>query len=254
MNQTLQIFFIPAFQDNYVWIIHDSAAKLAAVVDPGDAAPVLDWLETSGCRLTALLITHHHADHVGGIGPLLEHARRQGWPAPPVHGPALETIAHMTHPQRDGDTVTIDALGWTAKVLDVPGHTVGHIAYFSTARSEHPVLFCGDTLFAAGCGRLMGGTAEQLFTSLQKLATLPDDTRVYCAHEYTLANLHFARAADPNNPAIAARLSTVASMRARGEPTLPSLLLDEKGTNPFIRAQNIDEFVRLRTWKDHFRI
>jgi len=245
---------VRAFTDNYIWVL--SQAGEAVAVDPGDAAPLLHFLEQNRLQLTALLITHHHADHIGGINKLKAAA-----PGLTVFGPS--GISGISHVVTEGDHVTV--LGQPFEVLAVPGHTLDHIAY--TDR-EH--LFCGDTLFGAGCGRLFEGTPQQMYTSLQKLATLPDSTKVYPAHEYTLSNLRFASAADPGNPAIAQRMRDDSTALANGAPTLPSLIGREKQTNPFLRAHEaslkasaethsgsqldnpVAVFAALRAWKNAF--
>jgi len=200
-------------------------ATHAAVVDPGEARPVLDYLRREKLELAAILATHHHADHVGGIRELL------GVRKIAVYGPRNEPIPTLTHPVSEGDTVTIPELGASFSVLDIPGHTRAHIAYYGAG-----ALFCGDTLFACGCGRVFEGTAEQMYSSLGKLRALPDDTKVYCGHEYTLANIGFAKNVEPGNAALAAREARDQRLRAQGKPTLPSLLGDEKATNPFLRC------------------
>ncbi|WP_288079010.1 hydroxyacylglutathione hydrolase [Pseudomonas sp.] len=254
----IQISALPAFTDNYIWLLQEPQSRRCAVVDPGDAAPVLAWLKQNpGWTLSDILVTHHHHDHVGGVEAL---KRVSG---ATVYGPAHETI-----PARDvalQDNQRISVLGWDFAVYAVPGHTLGHIAFY------HPgVLFCGDTLFAAGCGRLFEGTPAQMHASLQRLAALPADTRVYCTHEYTQSNLRFAHAVEPDNADIAERVENVNRLRARGEITLPSNLALEKRTNPFLRTaetsvkQKADErngrdnrsgdevFASLRAWKDKF--
>ncbi|HWU84114.1 MAG TPA: hydroxyacylglutathione hydrolase, partial [Rhodocyclaceae bacterium] len=195
----MEIIALPAFSDNYIWAVRTPEGRVA-VVDPGEAAPVLDYLERSGGTLAAILITHHHGDHIGGVAQLLQHA------AVPVFGPAAERakITTLTHALREGDCVELPELGLELGVLDVGGHTLGHIAYFGEIDGT-PVLFCGDTLFAAGCGRIFEGTPQQMFNSLNKLAALPADTRVYCAHEYTQSNLRFALAVEPDNAALQQR-------------------------------------------------
>ena len=254
---------LAAFTDNYVWAIRDGA--LAAVVDPGDAAPVEAWLEREGVALAAILVTHHHRDHTGGIVELVR-AR-----VVPVIGPAREAIPARTLGVAAGDRFAIPGLGCPLEVLDIPGHTAGHVAFVGRDASwGAPVLFCGDTLFAAGCGRLFEGTPDQMWASLSSLAALGGDTRVFCGHEYTLANLRFAAAVEPGNPAIGARTAREEAKRARGEPTLPSTIADERATNPFLRAADprvravaearagrklageVAVFAALREWKNAF--
>jgi hydroxyacylglutathione hydrolase len=252
---------IPAFTDNYIWMVTDG--RHAAVVDPGDAAPVQEVLARDGLELCAVIATHHHNDHVGGVPRLLERWRV------PVFGPANETIPARTHALREGDHIIVPKLGVHLRVLDIPAHTAGHIAYFGDI--DGPVVFCGDTLFAAGCGRLFEGTAEQMWHSLGKLALLPDETRVYCGHEYTLANLRFAHAVEPENAALQARIARDTATRERNQPTVPSTMADERATNPFLRAALPDvkaaaerhagraladpvaSFATLRAWKNEFR-
>ena len=254
---------IPAFDDNYIWCLHEDAA--AWVVDPGDAAPVQAFLRERGLRLHGILITHHHGDHVGGLATL-----RAAWPDAIVYGPANPAIAGIDHALREGDSVT--AAGLRFDVIAVPGHTLDHIAYHS-GDSTPPTLFCGDTLFAAGCGRLFEGTAAQMQASLGKLARLPAATAVYCAHEYTLSNLRFARAVEPDNAALRARQERDSALRDQRRPTLPSSIGEELATNPFLRwdapdvvaaarerapepaAEGADPaaiFAAIRAWKDRF--
>jgi hydroxyacylglutathione hydrolase len=216
-----EISFIPAFKDNYIWLL--TQGSRAFVVDPGDAAPVLARLETDGLRLEGILITHHHADHQGGIAALKSRYQTE------VFAPAEESITGCTHPLRGGES--IEVLGQKVGVMAVPGHTLGHIAYYAPG-----ALFCGDTLFGAGCGRLFEGTPEQMSASLDSIASLPDETRIYCAHEYTEVNLRFALAVEPGNPAVQQRLVKVAALRAAGLASLPSTLAEEKATNPFLRC------------------
>lgn len=254
----IQISALPAFTDNYIWLLQDHRSQRCAVVDPGDAAPVLAWLgQHPDWALSDILITHHHHDHVGGVAQL------KATTGATVYGPASENIPGRDVALSDNDRVT--ALGWEFDVIAVPGHTLGHIAYY-----HHGLLFCGDTLFAAGCGRLFEGTPEQMHHSLSRLAALPEGTLVYCTHEYTLSNLRFAQAVEPHNPDIAERMTKATELRAAGRMTLPSTLALEKLTNPFLRAgetsvkEKADErngqdnqapsavFAALRAWKDTF--
>jgi hydroxyacylglutathione hydrolase len=211
------------------------------VVDPGEAQPVLDYLAREKLQLAAILATHHHADHVGGIAEILQRHRV------PVYGPRNEPIPTLTQPVGGGDKVSVAALGVEFSVLDIPGHTRAHIAYYGAGS-----LFCGDTLFACGCGRLFEGTADQMYASLQKLASLPDDTKVYCGHEYTLANIGFARTVEPGNPALSKREERDRRLRDAGRPTLPSTIGEEKATNPFLRAgepavvESVNKYLGLR--------
>ncbi|MBF2755769.1 MAG: hydroxyacylglutathione hydrolase [Gammaproteobacteria bacterium AqS3] len=217
---------IPAFSDNYLWLFASDGAAVA--VDPGDAAPVQRHLEQHGLRLETILITHWHPDHTGGLAELVKSHR------PRVYGPAGENIEHIDFKLVEGDTA--EALGIAWSVLDVPGHTAGHIAYFSDAVEGAPILFCGDTLFSGGCGRLFEGTPEQMHASLAKLAVLPADTRVCCAHEYTLSNLAFARAVEPDNTELARYTEACGALREQGRPTLPSSIATELAVNPFMRT------------------
>lgn len=221
----MNVSFVPAFDDNYIWLLEDAARRQAAIVDPGDAEAVIDYLEQHSITPVAILITHHHGDHTGGISELL--AR---YPMP-VYGPAHERIPHISQPLQEGDTVTLD-FGVELQVMDVPGHTRGHIAYYGGG-----ALFCGDTLFAGGCGRLFEGSPQQMWQSLCKFIALPDDTRIYCAHEYTSANLQFALVAEPDNQALQQRVADTRELRSRKLPTVPSTLALEKATNPFLRCE-----------------
>jgi len=251
---------IPAFNDNYIWLLRNPDSREAVVVDPGDAAPVLAVLARQELRLTGILVTHHHPDHVGGLARLVAET------APTVFGPRNRTISGIDRRLGAGDR--IELLGRTFEVMEVPGHTLDHIAYFSAG--DPPLLFCGDTLFAGGCGRLFEGTAPMMHHSLRSLAALPAETRVYCAHEYTLANLAFARAVEPDNPDLVKRQAQAEAARARGEPTVPSSIAVERATNPFLRCDNAavvaslrsqgrlrgeapeEVFAAVRGWKDNF--
>jgi hydroxyacylglutathione hydrolase len=253
----LKVDPVPAFADNYIWVIHDR--QHAVVVDPGDAAPVLEFLDRNSLVPVAILATHHHGDHVGGVSALLRRFRV------PVYGPRAESISTVSLPLVEGDRVRVAELALEFCVLEVPGHTAGHIAYVG-----HGWLFCGDTLFACGCGRLFEGTAPQMVRSLSKLAALPGDTRVFCAHEYTLANIRFARAADADNAALIEREQREALRRAKDQPTLPSSIALELATNPFLRCGDpgvrraasdhagraltdpVEVFAALREWKNRF--
>ena len=223
----MNLLALPAFADNYLWLLHD--AHSALVVDPGQAEPVLRALQERGLRLQAILVTHHHGDHVGGVETLRETTGAT------VYGPARESIPAPFIPLAQGQTV--HALGLDFAVLDVPGHTAGHIAYFGAQAEGGPLLFCGDTLFSGGCGRLFEGTAAQMLASLDQLAALPGDTRVCCAHEYTLANLKFARTVEPGNADLLHYSAQCDALRAQGLPTLPSRLALERAINPFLRTR-----------------
>jgi hydroxyacylglutathione hydrolase len=262
VEDRLNLTAIAAFADNYIWMLDDG--RQALVVDPGDAAPVLKALQARSLLLSGILVTHHHADHVGGLAGLRGHL--QG----PVFGPAAESIPEPFTPLRAGDHAEL--LGLRFEVIEVPGHTAGHIAYVHTPAEGAPLLFCGDTLFSVGCGRLFEGTPEQMHASLAQLAALPPDTRVCCAHEYTLSNLRFARQVEPGNPALRAHEAWARMQRERGEPTLPSTIAVEREINPFLRTvvpavaaaahahdpdappdNPVAVFAALRQWKNEFR-
>jgi len=255
----MNLLALPAFTDNYIWMLHDG--HHAVVVDPGDAAPVHEALDRLQLVLAGILVTHHHGDHVGGIDAL--RARLQG----PVYGPARERIPQPFTPLNEGDAVEL--LGLRFSVIDVPGHTAGHIAYLQQGAPKAPLLFCGDTLFSGGCGRLFEGTPEQMHHSLSKLAALPADTRVCCTHEYTLSNLRFATAVEAGNAELAAYKLRCEQLREQGQPTLPSSIGTERSINPFLRAgvpeviasalaqgatgrEAVPVFTALREWKNRF--
>lgn len=256
----IKIIPIPALSDNYVWLLIGSDSQSAYVVDPGDAIPVLDALNQHQLKLCGILITHHHWDHVGGIPKLLEH-----YPNIPVYGPAHEHISGVSHPLQEGSKITLEELGVSFSVLDIPGHTLGHIAYHNDEQ-----LFCGDTLFASGCGRIFEGTPEMMYASLNKLKALSSDLSVYCAHEYTEANLKFALKVEPDSEKLKTRLEKVQNLRKQNKPSLPVTLNEEKETNPFLRCTSksiqssvarqaqlksqepVEVFAALRQWKDNF--
>lgn len=254
----LQINPIPAFDDNYIWLLTEPPGKTAVVVDPGDADPVLETLARAGLRLTAVLVTHHHGDHVGGLAEL-----RAAFPGLRVYGPADPRIRNLTDRVTDGEWLQPAGLATRFQVLALPGHTASHIGFLGDG-----CLFCGDTLFAAGCGRVFDGTFEQLSASLRRIAALDPETLCYCAHEYTLANLGFARWVEPASPALAERERQAKETRALGLPTVPSRLSLELATNPFLRtgepevraaaehaaghplSGHAEVFTTLRRWKD----
>ncbi len=256
-----QIFPIPAFTDNYIWALHESGSNKLAVVDPGDAAPVIDYAESRQLTLSTILITHHHADHTGGLKELI--ARYQ----PHVIGPEPSGISGIDQFVHEGDSFELFGQQWL--VMEVPGHTLDHIAYYSES-SRPGTLFCGDTLFAAGCGRIFEGNPKMMASSLSKLASLPEDTEVYCTHEYTMANLKFAAAVETGNELLQQRIATEQARRDSQQPTLPSTIRKELETNPFLRCDQqsvitsvsehcgesfpgtVETFAALRSWKDNF--
>lgn len=256
----INVIPIPAFETNYLWLGVNSARRTAFVVDPGDAKPVVAYLQSHGLTLTAILLTHKHGDHVGGVPALLE-----AYPGLPVYGHPFENVREVSHPVHEGGRVVLSSVDSTFQVLHVPGHTLGHVVYYAA-----PLLFCGDTLFGAGCGRLFEGTAEAMFASLQKLAALPDDTLVYCAHEYTASNLEFAAHVEPGNPQVQQRIVATEALQTQAIPSVPSTMALEKATNPFLRcdqpeiiqqverhaqqrcATPVDVFRQLRLWKNDF--
>ena len=251
---------IPAFNDNYLWLLHDG--RRALVVDPGDAQPVLRVLQENGLQLESILVTHHHADHTGGVDELREATGAQ------VVGPARESIPEPFQRLQDGDTVR--ALDLDFQVIDVPGHTAGHIAFYTPDVNGRPLLFCGDTLFSGGCGRLFEGTPAHMLASLDRLAALSGNTRVCCTHEYTLSNLRFALAVEPDNIELIGYHARCASLRDQGQPTLPTTVAQELLINPFLRtrqatvmaaARRFDPaahddntvFAAIRQWKNQFK-
>ena len=246
---------IPAFDDNYIWIAtSDSGDPAAVVVDPGDPEPVLGYLRHHGLSLAAILVTHHHGDHQGGVSELARHAPKRYPDRPlPVYGPNNPSIPSVNVPLHQGDVVEVEALNLRLSVIEVPGHTLDHLAFFGFCESSEPILFCGDTLFAAGCGRLFEGSAQQMWASLVKLMQLPPETAVYCAHEYTLGNLKFAAHILPANIDIQSRLLQVMALRESHVMTLPTSVAMERLTNPFLLCQSESEFATMRKAKDDFR-
>jgi hydroxyacylglutathione hydrolase len=251
----MQIEPLLAFEDNYIWALRNKGH--VAVVDPGDAKPVFRHLANTGDRLCAILVTHRHADHIGGIAEI---TRRH---PVPVYGPTREAAEVVTHPLIEGSSVTLPELGAEFTVLEVPGHTLGHIAFY-----REGMLFCGDTLFGAGCGRVFEGTLPQMHATLARLAALPPATHIYCAHEYTLSCLRFAATVEPDNAAIAVRHAAVTRLRAQNQASVPSTLAEELATNPFLRwhaptviaaaatqlghapAHDAETFAAIRIWRD----
>jgi hydroxyacylglutathione hydrolase len=238
----MEIVPVPAFSDNYLWLAHDEESGETAVVDPGDAAPVLAESERRGWTVGQVWNTHWHPDHTGG------NLNIKAATGARISGPAAENIPGRDIALREGDEVTLGK--HVGRVIEVPGHTLGHIALVF---DEEHVAFVGDTLFAMGCGRLFEGTPEQMYRSLQRLTDLPGDTRLYCAHEYTLANARFAAHAEPGNAAVTDRLAQVERLREAGQITLPTTVAQERETNPFVRSTNVEEFARRRAAKDSFR-
>ena len=260
MEPMLKLHALPAFDDNYLWVLENG--QQALVVDPGDAAPVQAFLKRTGLSLVAILVTHHHGDHTGGVAEL-----RQAWGAA-VYGPGAEHIPAPFTPLQEGSRLECLGLEW--RVLDVPGHTSGHIAFYTEDVNSQPLLFCGDTLFSGGCGRLFEGTPAQMLTSLDKLSALPGNTVVCCTHEYTLSNLRFALAVEPDNQHLHTYHTQCVKLRAAGEPTLPTSIANEQRINPFLRSRqkavqaaahqfdpaadgDVAVFAALRQWKNQFK-
>lgn len=260
MNDAITIHPIPAFNDNYIWCLRRGSQ--AILVDPGDAAPALAELLRLDVELIAVFITHHHPDHVGGLATLSQH-----WPELAIYGPS-QSVPSVNRPVKEGDRVHIFEMSFS--VFAVPGHTLDHVAYYADDGGDVPVLFCGDTLFAGGCGRLFEGTPEQMLISLSRLGELPGATQVYCAHEYTLSNLKFAATVEPENLALKARLEETEKKREKSIATVPSTIELERSTNPFLRVNSqelqrnvaswaqlqhwtdVQIFANLRAWKDNF--
>ena len=256
---TIRLKAIPSLSDNYIWLLINDSEATAAIIDPGSSAGCSDYLDHQNLRPAAILITHRHWDHVDGIEKLVQRYKI------PVYGPATEYVPHLTTPLAGNDKFYLPELKLNFEVMDIGGHTSGHIGYLTGN-----MLFCGDTLFSAGCGRLFDGTATQLHAALKKISQLPDSTIIYCTHEYTLENLRFAQAVEPDNPAIQTRIDEVKALRQKDQPSLPVTLEMEKSYNPFLRTdkENImktvaqhsgqkinnskDCFRYLRLWKDGF--
>lgn len=258
MQHNLQIIPIPAFKDNYIWLLHNG--NEAIIVDPGDALPVLETLARLSLRLHSILITHHHHDHIGGVTKLIEK-----YPDVKVYAPRLERYDFKHIAVAEPELVDIAAFNIKFKVIDLPGHTLGHIAYYAEYNAQN-ILFCGDTLFGAGCGRLFEGTPAQMFNSLQKLAVLPQFSKVYCTHEYTMHNINFALTLEPDNQALIKRYETTLALRNRQQPSLPSTIALELATNPFLRchtnaihasiqrlnATSLEVFTTIRELRNHY--
>jgi hydroxyacylglutathione hydrolase len=251
---------ILAFKDNYIWCLINDETHHCIIVDPGEAKPVLNFLKRSNLILDAIFITHHHWDHTNGVKGILKMY------SVPVYGPRIEKIMNVSNPVDDGDKIQLKRWPITFKVIAVPGHTLGHIAYYGAG-----LLFCGDTLFSAGCGRLFEGSADQMLDSLTKLSKLPDETQIYCGHEYTLSNLYFAQAVENTNSHIKECLEHVRELRQKNLPTLPAKLADERVINPFLRCHDaefvahieknrgkklgspVEVFAYLRQWKNNYK-
>lgn len=256
----LRITALPAFTDNYIWMLENAGETW--VVDPGYSAPVLEYLKSKNLSLNGILITHNHPDHVSGVERLLEYKNLR------IVGSGRNRHPFTSEPVLGDEEIRLAGLNF--KTIAVPGHTMNHIAFFAEPPESAPILFCGDTLFSGGCGRLFEGTPELMLSSLQRLAQLPDNTHIYCGHEYTMANLKFAREVEPDNPAIPAAMQKSQQLREKNLPTLPSILKDEKCINPFLRSHlpqlknrmeqhfgkpirtDAECFAQIRLWKDTF--
>lgn len=264
LSDSITIHPIPILKDNYVWMMINANKRLAMIVDPGEALPVISYLKDNKLTLTAILITHHHWDHTNGIEKIKNELTNDQHFDIPIFGHHQNMITHISHVVDEGDQISFSDFP-IFKVFAIPGHTLKHLAFYSPS-----ILFCGDTLFAAGCGRLFEGKADELYHSLQKLIALPPETKVYCAHEYTLKNLQFAQLIEPHNQSIAEKMIRIKKCRDDNLPTLPSRLAEEKLTNPFLRchipevirkaeqyagkklSNPIDVFATLRKWKDEY--
>lgn len=260
----MKVSMIKAFSDNYIWAISSNSGEKMALVDPGDAKVCIDFIEQHQMQLSSILITHHHADHVGGISKLVDYCKSKQWPLT-IYGPESENIPHCDVALNESRTVKLADLGFEFVIIDLPGHTSGHIAYLSQDN-----LFCGDTLFSGGCGRLFEGTPEQMLLSLEKLSALPERTHVYCAHEYTQANLNFALTVEPSNSELVLYYNQVLQQREKGIATIPTSIMLEKKINPFLRCDQpslmtsaaefsgnkvndkLKAFTVIRAWKDNF--
>lgn len=267
MQTALQVTAVPILYDNYIWVIYDSKTRVALAIDPGESHQLIAFIEAKSLKLEAVLITHHHPDHTAGLPALLQYAAQNEQDLP-VYGPSYGQIRTISNPLKDGDQIQFESLGLSFQILYTPGHTTDHICYFSESNQE-PWLFCGDTLFSAGCGRLFEGSAAQMYESLQKLARLPESTLIYCAHEYTAANLAFAAQVEPDNLTLKEHQEQVDSWLKQDMISLPSTLVREKAINPFLRADlpvlaqsasnhagktitpGQDTFAYLRRWKDN---
>ena len=239
----MEIVAVPVLTDNYAWLIHNAESGETAVVDPSVADPVLEAAAARGWRLTQILNTHWHPDHTGGNEGI------QAATNCTIIAPAeAKRVSKVDRIVGEGDRVTV--AGHEAVVWEIPAHTAGHIAYYFEGEG---MIFVGDTMFAMGCGRLFEGTAQQMYQNLRRITALPEQVRIYCGHEYTLANARFAAHAEPGNDAIADRLAAVSALRDEGRITLPTTVAEELATNPFVRAPNVEEFARLRRDKDSFR-
>ena len=264
VEKTIKVYPIPALRDNYVWVLVDRKKAKAIIVDPGNATPVIAYLEAHSLILEAILITHHHWDHTNGISEILKYIEV------PVIGADNSVCQYVTRYVHGEETCKITSDFPNFDIIAIPGHTLDHIAYYATPGNSAPILFCGDTLFGAGCGRIFEGNPEMMYHSLKKIAALPDNTLIYCGHEYTMRNLEFASLVEPHNPEIRTRIQKVRALRDTNIPSVPSVCLEEKKTNPFLRSHipevvdqverhfqeryrnSVEVFAALRRWKDNF--